>query len=105
MSESKMITVNIYGQDYMLKSEADEEYLIKIAKIVEDRMKDIENTGLDSNSQQLKIVVLAAMNIADELLQSEGKKNKLITKIETKGNSFIEYIDDRIKEIESTKKD
>ena len=32
MSESKMITVNIYGQDYMLKSEADEEYLIKIAK-------------------------------------------------------------------------
>ena len=104
MSESKMITVNIYGQDYMLKSDADEEYINKIAKIVEDRMKDIENTGLDPNSQQLKIVVLAAMNIADELLQSEGKKNKLITKIETKSNSFIEYIDDRINEIESTKK-
>jgi len=104
MSESKMITVNIYGQDYMLKSDADEEYINKIAKIVEDRMKDIENTGLDPNSQQLKIVVLAAMNIADELLQSERKKNKLITKIETKSNSFIEYIDDRIKEIEYTKK-
>lgn len=104
MSESKMITVNIYGQDYMLKSDADEEYINKIAKIVEDRMKDIENTGLDPNSQQLKIVVLAAMNIADELLQSERKKNKLITKIETKSNSFIEYIDDRINEIESTKK-
>ena len=104
MSESKMITVNIYGQDYMLKSDADEEYINKIAKIVEDRMKDIENTGLDPNSQQLKIVVLAAMNIADELLQSEGKKNKLITKIEAKSNSFIEYIDDRINEIESTKK-
>ena len=30
MSESKIITVNIYGQDYMLKSEADEEYINKI---------------------------------------------------------------------------
>ena len=105
MSESKTITVNIYGQDYMLKSTGDEEYIKKIAKIVQDRMREIENTGLDSNSQQLKIAVLAAMNIADELLQSENKKNKLITKIETLGNSFIEYIDDRIKEIESVKKD
>ena len=105
MDESKMITVNIYGQDYMLKSEADEEYINKIAQIVQDRMKDIEGTGLDPNSQQLKIAVLAAMNIADELFQSEEKKNKLITNIEAKGNSFIEYIDDRIKEIESIKKD
>ena len=105
MSESKTITVNIYGQDYMLKSAGDEEYIKKIARIVQDRMQEIEDTGLDSSSQQLKIAVLAAMNIADELLQSEDKKNKLITKIETKGNSFIEYIDDRIKEIESVKKD
>jgi cell division protein ZapA len=105
MGESKMITVNIYGQDYMLKSEGDAEYINKIAHIVQDKMKEIENTGLDSNSQQLKIAVLAAMNIADELLQSEDKKNKLITNIESKGNSFIEYIDDRIKEIESNKKD
>jgi len=105
MGESKMITVNIYGQDYMLKSEGDSEYINKIAHIVQDKMKEIENTGLDSNSQQLKIAVLAAMNIADELLQSQDKKNKLITNIETKGNLFIEYIDDRIKEIESNRKD
>ena len=103
MAEPKTISVNIYGQDYMLKSTGDEEYIHKIAKIVQERMKEVESTGLDANSQQLKIAVLAAMNIADELLQSEDKKNRLITKIEAKGNSFIEYIDDRIKEIESTK--
>ena len=103
MAEPKTISVNIYGQDYMLKSTGDEEYIHKIAKIVQERMKEVESTGLDSNSQQLKIAVLAAMNIADELLQSEDKKNRLITRIESKGNSFIEYIDDRIKEIESTK--
>ena len=105
MSDSKMISVNIYGQDYMLKSEADQKYINRIVKLVEEKMKEIEETGLDSNSQQLKIAVLAAMNIADELLQSKDSKDKLISSVESKSNSFIEYIDERIKEIESIKKD
>jgi len=105
MTDSKMISVNICGQDYMLKSEADQTYINKIAKLVEQRMKEVEDTGLDSNSQQLKIAILAAMNIADELLQATDSKNKIVSSIEDKGNSFIEYIDDRIKEIELNNKD
>ena len=105
MADSKMISVNIYGQDYMLKSEADQNYINRIADFVEEKMKEIEETGLDSNSQQLKIAVLAAMNIADELLQAKDSRDKVISSIESKGNSFIEYIDERIKEIESAKKD
>ena len=103
--KSKNIKVNIYGQDYMLKSEADEKYINKIADYVRSKMKEIEGTGLDANSQQLKIAVLSAMNIADELFQSLDKNNNIISTIETKGNSFIEYIDDRIKEIESQSKE
>ena len=70
----------------------------------EGKMKEIESTGLDASSQQLKIAVLSAMNIADELFQSMDKNSEIITTIEAKGNSFIEYIDDRIKEIESQDK-
>ena len=103
--ESKNITVNIYGQDYVLKSAADREYINKIAEYVNSKMKEIEKSGLDANSQQLKIAVLSAMNIADELFQSLEKNSSIISTIETKGNSFIEYIDDRIKEIESQKKE
>ena len=106
MSEqSKNITVNIYGQDYLLKTSADEKYINKIAEFVRLKMKEIEDTGLDANSQQLKIAVLSAMNIADELFQSLNKNSNIISTIGTKGNSFIEYIDDRIKEIESQNKD
>ena len=103
--ESKNITVNIYGQDYVLKSAADDEYINKIAEYVNSKMKEIESSGLDANSQQLKIAVLSAMNIADELFQSLKKNSSIISTIQTKGNSFIEYIDDRIKEIESQKKE
>ena len=100
----KNLTVNIYGQDYILKSTADQDYINKIAEYVNSKMKEIESTGLDASSQQLKIAVLSAMNIADELFQSLNKNTKIISTIETKGNSFIEYIDDRIKEIESQNK-
>ena len=103
--QSKNLTVNIYGQDYMLKTTADQKYINKIAEYVSSKMKEVESTGLDATSQQLKIAVLSAMNIADELLQSLDKNNEIITTIETKGNSFIEYIDDRIKEIELENKD
>ena len=102
--ESKNITVNIYGQDYMLKTTAEEKYIEKIANYVKLKMRELEETGLDSNSQQLKIAVLSAMNIADELFQSMSKNESIISTIETKGHSFIEYIDDRIKEIESQEK-
>ena len=102
--ESKNLTVNIYGQEYMLKSTADQEYINKIADYVNSKMKEIEDTGLDANSQQLKIAILSAMNIADELFQSLDKNNQIVSTIETKGTSFIEYIDDRIKEIESENK-
>tara|TARA_B100000131_G_C18051913_1_gene586780 strand:- start:107 stop:427 length:321 start_codon:yes stop_codon:yes gene_type:complete len=103
--ESKNITVNIYGQDYMLKTTADNEYIERIADYVKSKMKELEETGLDSNSQQLKIAVLSAMNIADELFQSMNKNENIISTIETKGHSFIEYIDERIKEIESEEKE
>ena len=65
MSEkSKNITVNIYGQDYSLKTSADEIYINKIADFVRLKMKEIEETGLDANSQQLKIAVLSALATA-----------------------------------------
>ena len=104
-NKNKNLTVNIYGQDYVLKSTADQDYINKIAEHVNSRMKEVESTGLDASSQQLKIAVLSAMNIADELFQSLNKNDKIISTIETKGSSFIEYIDDRIKEIESQTKD
>ena len=103
---NELISVNIYGQDYTLKTDGSSDYISKIAQYVESRMKEIEGTGLDANSQQLKIAVLASMNIADELFQTLDNNKKILDKVELKGNSFVEYIDDRINQIEkSTKAD
>ena len=43
------------------------------------------------------------MNIAYELFLEKNKKNEIIRGIEAKGDAFIEFIDDRIKNIETRK--
>ena len=100
--KNDLITVNIYGQEYALKTDGTEDYIKEVAEYVESKMKEIENMGLDANSQQLKIAVLASMKIADELLQARESNSKIINKVELKGKSFIEYIEDRINYIEKT---
>ena len=97
-----LITVNIYGQQYTLKTDGTEDYINKVAEYVESKMKEIEAMGLDANSQQLKIAVLASMKIADELLQARESNNKILNKVELKGKSFIEYIEDRINHIDKS---
>ena len=92
------ITIQILGQNYTIKSSADEEYIKKVAMYVENKMKELKDSGMDSN-QHLKIAVLACMNIADELLQEKSthkEDNELINKIKSKTLSLKDYVDQQI---------
>ena len=100
------ITIQILGQNYTIKSSADEEYIKQVAMYVEDKMKELKNSGMDSN-QHLKIAVLACMNIADELLQEKDvhkEENELINKIKSKTLSLKDYVDQQIVSFEKRNK-
>ena len=59
------------------------------------------------SSQQLKITVLACMNIADELLQEKDvhkEENELINKIKSKTLSLKDYVDQQIISFEKRNK-
>ena len=58
----------------------------------------IEN-GLDSETQQLKIAVLACMNITAELFDVKLKSRDVISKVENKALKISEYIDKKIDSI------
>ena len=59
-------------------------------------MKEIIDEGIDPNTQQLKIAVLACMNITDELLSYKKKNSEILSEIEGKSASIIEYIDEKL---------
>ena len=99
----KVLNVNILGQDYVVRSSAGQKYLNEVSAYVNEKMEEIKASGID-DSQQLRIAVLAAMNITDELLLYKKEKQKFVDKVESKTRAITEFIDNRIEEIESEKK-
>jgi len=93
------IKVKISDQEYALKTSADEDYIKKVAQYINDKMKEVETAGVDRNSQ-LRIAVLAAMNITAELFECKKKKNEVIEKVEAKALAISEFIQDKISDIE-----
>ena len=99
----KVLKVKILGQDYVVRSSAGQKYLNEVSSYVNGKMEEIKASGID-DSQQLRIAVLAAMNITDELFSFKKEKQKFVNQVEAKTRSITEFIDNRIEEIESEKK-
>ena len=99
----KVLKVKILGQDYVIRSSAGQKYLNQVSTYVNEKMEEIKASGID-DSQQLRIAVLAAMNITDELFSYKIEKQKFVDKVEAKTRAITEFIDNRIEEIESEKK-
>tara|TARA_B100000941_G_C28499742_1_gene553301 strand:+ start:530 stop:835 length:306 start_codon:yes stop_codon:yes gene_type:complete len=100
MGLSKPIKVSIMGQEYNIRTDADQNYIKKVAKFVEDRMKEIQNAAPDTTSQ-LRIAVLAAMNVTDEYFTVKRQKNEVVDKLESKTIAMSDFIDKKILEFES----
>ena len=99
----KVLKVKILGQDYVIRSSAGQKYLNEVSTYVNEKMEEIKASGID-DSQQLRIAVLAAMNITDELFSYKKEKQQFVDKVEAKTMAITEFIDNRIAEIESEKK-
>jgi cell division protein ZapA len=87
MSEKKSVTVNIYGNEYTMKGEADPLYISDLAKFVDAKMTEI---GKKSSAPAAKVAILASMNIADELHRLEKTKADNLKLIETLEKSLLE---------------
>ena len=101
--KSKVVKVNISGQDYVVRSAAGQKYLETVAKYVNEKMAEIKASGID-DSQQLRIAILAAMNITDQLFSYKKEKEKFVNKVEAKTIAITEFIENRIHDIEADKK-
>lgn len=67
--------IEIYDQVYNLNSEQDEAYLQELAAYVDGKMRSIaESTHMVDS---LKVAVLAALNIADEMFTVRQKQQEM----------------------------
>ena len=100
MSASNVVKVNILGQEYVIRTSADPTYIKEVAAYMNEKMDELIASGIDANSQQLKIAVLAGMNITDELFAQKESQKKLIDTVESKAIAITEFVESKINEME-----
>ena len=75
----RSVEVYIYGQKYVIRSESSEEYVREVASLVDTKMREVAQRGRSVST--LNVAVLAALNIADELLKSSRDNEELLKRI------------------------
>jgi cell division protein ZapA len=95
MEEKKQsVKVNIFGEDYPIKGDADAAYIQDVAKYVDQKMKEVSERL--SNKLPLRVAVLAAMSITDELFKERGDKEQKLLNLEERSQSLLEQLESRV---------
>lgn len=97
-NKDNLVRVTIYGQQYTVKGKADPSYITSVAKYVNDKMEEIENT-LSSFQSPLRIAILAAMNITDEYFNSKKENEDILQTVDEKSKFLIDLIDEQIEDL------
>ena len=66
-AQNASVRVEIFDQAYNLRG-SDPEYILKLAEYVDSKMRAVASQGKTADS--LRVAVLAALNLADELAQA-----------------------------------
>jgi cell division protein ZapA len=90
-SQSQSYKVVIYNQTYSLRSEHDPEYIHELAEYVDKRMNEIARATMTVDS--LRVAILAALQIADELYQSRKDMRETEDEIADRSAKYIDLLD------------
>jgi cell division protein ZapA len=84
MSDPKSVSVEIFGQRYPIRSALDPEYVRRLATYVDGKIRAAGESA--PSGDPVRLVVLAALNIADELFRhlesAQGASGSVVERAE-----------------------
>ncbi|HMK48988.1 MAG TPA: cell division protein ZapA [Thermodesulfovibrionales bacterium] len=83
--------VFILGQKYTIKGDAPEEYIRELASFVDAKLKEVYKAS--PNITPVKASILAALDIADELLKTRNQQEEMAKNIEEKATTLASLFD------------
>ena len=83
--------VVIYNQTYSLRSDHGSEYIHRLAEYVDKRMNEIASATMTVDS--LRVAILAALQIADELYQARNDMKETEDQIAERSSRYAELLD------------
>ena len=89
-----LVKVDIYGKEYTVKGQADSSYIESVAEYVDSKMKEVDaNVPFESS---LRVAILAAMNITDELFSQKSSKTSNTDEVEEKAKALAQELEDTL---------
>ncbi|MGQ0667541.1 MAG: cell division protein ZapA [Nitrospiraceae bacterium] len=91
---TKTIDVEIYGQRYAIRGDADDAYVRRLAHFVDDHMRHLAE-GMKTATPS-KLAVLTAINLAHQLFESERKRVQGEDDVDRRMANLMESIEEQM---------
>ena len=90
-NQSQTVKVVIYNQTYNLRSDHESDYIQELAAHVDVKMNEIARQTMTVDS--LRVAILAALQIADELYQSRAEMKDTERELTERSTRYAELLD------------
>jgi cell division protein ZapA len=98
-----LVSVTIFGQSYSLRAEESGKYVEELARYVDSQMRTVSESTRTTDS--LRVAVLTAVNIADELFKLREQRLSEEANVETAARELMAALDDSLREPTQTSPD
>lgn len=87
----KRFDLKIMGHNVSVLSDASDDHVLRIVEHINGKAEDIKRAS--KNLTTLNIVLLVALNMADELIRLRGEQETICNQLETRSEELIHLID------------
>jgi cell division protein ZapA (FtsZ GTPase activity inhibitor) len=88
----RAVTVEVSGQKFSLRTDADEAYVKSLARFVTEKIDEARGGKGGRTVATQSLAILAAMNIADDLFQARKADRDLRKQVKEKSKTILELL-------------
>ncbi|MCD6532185.1 cell division protein ZapA [bacterium] len=98
-AEKTTVSVKIYNQELKIRTDEPPEYVRDVARYVDSKIYEVVDNvpGISST----KALILAAMNIADELFKQREEHQKLVRQLQERSEQLAQKLSEITSEIDT----
>ncbi len=85
----------IAGQKYVIKSDADEQYVNALARYVDDKIGELRRATRTVSTQQ--VAILAALNIADDFFREQQHGRALKSEVRERAQRALALLEQEVR--------
>lgn len=87
----KSVNINVFNNDYVIKTDAEEDYVIEITTYLEQKVKEVTNEDLTLAIP--RPFLLATLKITDDFLRMKKEFEEYKSRAEEKSRELVELLD------------